>query len=354
MITKQIYIAMKKYDLIYVYRLQKYIINCNETKIMLINKIFCDLIFYYSHCNKIKLLIKNINKNDILHSLILKKSQNHQFNHIFIEYIKQHLIYISIEPTWIAKISKKSMKLISNTQLKSNLSSFRKKNSKYFLTKIIIKKLNSYSYINKSISKWLYKNIHLNLSNIYHLKYKEYIVKQKVNALRFIAKTSRSLYSLINKIIINDKYWDIFSYTRKIKSIWKTVDYIKIVILQTNLMNNRLFKIFNTIFKQLLYRKTCKDSNKINVFHNNNLINKVKFLYTYYYYDFISFISIDLIESCNKLVNCFAYTLNKKQMNQNSSKSRYLYKLKSINQLLNEFIYFCNLEYFYQYSELDK
>nr|YP_010618676.1 hypothetical protein orf376 [Rhodomelopsis africana]WAX02689.1 hypothetical protein orf376 [Rhodomelopsis africana] len=350
MITKQIYIAMKKYDLIHVYQLQKYMINCNETKVMLINKIFCDLILYYSNCNKIKLLIKKINKIDIFYSLILTKSQSNQFSYIVIEYIKQDLIYISTEPTWIAKISKKSTKFINNTQLKHNLNLYKKINNNYFLTAIVMKKLSSYNYINKSISKWLYKNICLNLSKIYNLKYKEYIVENRFNILKLISRTSKCLYFLINKIIINDIYWYIFNHVRKSNSICKIINDKIIVLLHTNSIVNKSLKTFNAIFKQLLYRKTHRSSNVINVFNNDiSLLNKFKFLYTYYYYNIDRFISINLIEGCNQLVNCFTYMLRKKQISQNSSKYQYIYKLNFINKLLNKLIYFCNIEYFYQY-----
>nr|YP_009393292.1 hypothetical protein [Symphyocladiella dendroidea]ARW61854.1 hypothetical protein [Symphyocladiella dendroidea] len=350
MITKQIYIAMKKYDLIYVYKLQQYIMNCNEFKIMLVNKMFCDLILHYDNCNNMKCLIKQINRLDILKSLITKKSQSYQMNSIIIEYIKQDLIYKSIEPTWTAKISKKLTKFINKTQLANSVSSYHTVNNKCFLTNIIIKKLSSYNYINKSISIWLYHNVYLNLSKIHNLKYKKYIIESKNNKLEVVTQASECLYLLINQIIINDAYWYTFNHIRKINSVWKAIDNVEIIILDNT---NNLVQTFNIIFKHLLYRKTYKGFIKINVF-DNNILNKVKFLYKYYYSYIISFISFGLIENCNKLMNCFNYILIKKQINQNLNKSEYIYSLKLINQILNKYIYFYNIEYFYQYTELGK
>nr|YP_010619645.1 hypothetical protein orf375 [Tayloriella tenebrosa]WAX03658.1 hypothetical protein orf375 [Tayloriella tenebrosa] len=355
MITKQIYLAMKKYDLNYVYQLQKYIINCNETKVMLINKILCDLILYYSNCSNIKLLIRHINKLDILSSLIVKRLQSHQVNRVIIEYLKQDLIYTSIQPTLTAKISKKLTNFFNNTQLKNNISFYNKVSKKYFLTKIVIKKLGSYNYINKSIRIWLYKDICLNLSKIYNLKYKSCIIEKKIDVFKLITTTSKSLYFLINKILINDLYWYIFNYVRKKDSIWKVIDDVKVVIFTNDVMVNTLFKTFNTMFQQLLYRKTYKGFHRINVFNDNkNIVKKVKFLYKYYYSHIISFISLNLIENCNKLINCFTFTLIKKQNNQNLHKYEYIYKSLLINELLNKYIYFYNIEYFYQYTESAK
>nr|YP_010619450.1 hypothetical protein orf350 [Xiphosiphonia pinnulata]WAX03463.1 hypothetical protein orf350 [Xiphosiphonia pinnulata] len=350
MITKQIYMAMRKYDLTYVYKLQQYIINCNEIKIMLINKIFCDLILYYNNCRNIKLLIGQINKLDILSSLVIKKSQSYQVNNIIIEYIKQSLIYKSIEPTWTAKVSKKLIKFINNTQLKNSVSSYKKVNNKYFLTKIVINKLGSYNYINKSISIWLYKNVCLNLSKIHNLKYKEYISENKNSELKFITKTSECLYFLINNIIINDIHWYTFNYIRKKDKTCKIINDNRIII---SYDVNKLLKIFHTMFKELLYRKTYQGFVKINVF-DNNILNKVKFLYQYYYFCITSLISLSLIENCNKLINCFNYVLIKKQINQSLNKRKYIYSFRLINQQLNKSVYFCNIEYFYKSIELPK
>nr|YP_009399490.1 hypothetical protein [Dictyomenia sonderi]ARW69096.1 hypothetical protein [Dictyomenia sonderi] len=349
MIKKQLYIAMKKYNLIRVYQLQQYIINCNEAKLMLINKIFRNLILYYSNCKNIKLLINNINKLDILSSLIVKKLHSNQLNYIVIEYVKQNLVYISIEPTWTAKISKKLTEFIKTTRLQNSLSTSSKTNEKYFLTTIVIKKLGSYNYINKSISKWLYKNVCLNLSKIYNLKYKEYVLESRINALTLITKNSECLYMLINKVVINDLYWHIFNYARISSNFCKEIDNTQLVILDNNQIINNLLKTFNIILKKLLYRKTDKGFNKINTF-NNNVLNKLKFLYQYYYLHLISFIFIDLIERCNKLVNCFTYILIRKQISTTAIKSKYIYKLKIMNQILNQFIYFCNIKHFYKHA----
>nr|YP_010619839.1 hypothetical protein orf350 [Symphyocladia marchantioides]WAX03852.1 hypothetical protein orf350 [Symphyocladia marchantioides] len=346
MITRQIYIAMKKYDLTYVYQLQQYIINCNEIKIILINKVFCDLMLFNHNYSNMKYLIKQINKLDLLNSLVIKKSRSHEVNNIIAEYIKQGLIYKSIKPTWTAKISKRLINLINNTQLKNNANAYYKANNKHFLTKIIIKKLSSYNYINKSISLWLYKNIYSNLSKIHNLKYKKYVIESNNNGLKSTIKTSRCLYFLINKVILNDTYWYIFNYIKKTNNIWKVTNNIEKVILHNT---NKLIKIFSMIFKSLLYRKTHQGFIKINIF-DNSMLSKTKFLYKYYYSYIISFISFNLIESCNKLMNCFNYALLKKQINHNLNKFEYFYSLKLINQTLNQHVYFCNVKYFCQYN----
>nr|WGH13728.1 hypothetical protein [Lophurella pseudocorticata] len=336
MITKQIYKAMKKYDLIYVYKLQKYLINCNEARVVLMNKILYSLKLYYNNCNNIKLLIKDINKLNLLHSLFITTSQ---IDSSFFEQIKQNLIYMSIKPTWTAKVAKYSTQLISIIPLNYFLNTHKNINSNYFLSKIIIKKISCYNYTNKSINQWLNKNICLNL------EYIQCINKSTSNQSKLNTNVLECLYSLIDKIIENDLFWYKFNCIRSNKNFFKITNNNIIIKLNSCKKQYTTMSTFNTIFKQLLYRKTYKKFNKINIFNNRKkLLNNIKSLYKNYYFSFVVFISINLIESCNKIINYFIYMLVKKQIiNYNHA-----YKLKKINKLLNKFVYFCNVQYLYK------
>nr|YP_010851006.1 hypothetical protein QQP86_pgt015 [Aphanocladia stichidiosa]WGH13921.1 hypothetical protein [Aphanocladia stichidiosa] len=329
MITKQIYKAMKKYDLIYVYKLQKYLINCNETKVVLINKIFHSLQLYYNNCNNVKLLIKDINKLNLLHSLFITTPQ---IENSFFEEIKQNLIYISIKPTWTAKVAKYSTQLISIIQLNYLLNTHKSINSNYFLSKIIIKKISCSNYTSKSINQWLSRNIYLNLECINKSRYKQ-------------SKSSGCLYSLINKIMKNDLFWYKFKYIRNSTNFF-TITSNKIIIkLNSCKKQNTTIDTFDLIFKQLLYRKTYRNFHKINIYNNyKKLLNNIKLLYKYYYYTSTRFISLDLIKNCNKIINYFIYTLGKKQIITYDD----TYQLNRINQFLNQFIYFCNVQHLYK------
>nr|YP_009398030.1 hypothetical protein [Gredgaria maugeana]ARW67216.1 hypothetical protein [Gredgaria maugeana] len=335
MITRQIYIAMKKHELIYVYQLQKYLINCHESKIMLINKILCNLKVYYNNSNQIKLLIKKINKLNLLYSLFIKTSLSYSS---FFEQIKQSLIYISLKPVYIAKIAKSIKKFINITQDDHLLNNDNQIYSKFFLTKIVIKKLGCYNYINKSIGKWLYNNVCINLSKMYNLEYVKYITNNKISNLEFDKINLEYLYILFNKIMINDLVWYKFNDIRK---------NIHFFCVNNDNTRDKFFTLFNIMFKRLFYRKTYKNINKINIFNNKKkLLNYVKLLYLDYYSSFISFISVNFIENCNKMINYFIHILTKKQR----KKYQYNYQLKLINQLINRFIYFCNIYDGYQYT----
>nr|YP_010850412.1 hypothetical protein QQP83_pgt015 [Lophurella caespitosa]WGH13129.1 hypothetical protein [Lophurella caespitosa] len=336
MITKHIYKAMKKYDLIYVYKLQKYLINCNEGKVVLIKKNLYNLQLYYNNCTNIKLLIKNINKIDLLHSLFITRSQ---IDSSFFEQIKQNLIYISIKPTWKAKIAKHSTQLIDIIPLNYLLNTHENIKSNFFLGKIIIKKISCYNYTNKSISQWLNKNIYLNL------EYMQYINNNRFSQSKFDTNVIECLYSLIGKIVENDLFWYQFNCIRSSKNFFKITNNKTIIKLKHCKKQNITISNFNLIFKQLLYRKTYENFNKINIFNNQTkLLNNIKSLYKNHYYSSLIFISLDLTKSCNKIINYFIYTLGKKQI----INYYYAYKLKIINQLLNKFIYFCNIQYLYK------
>nr|YP_010851401.1 hypothetical protein QQP88_pgt015 [Echinothamnion hookeri]WGH14322.1 hypothetical protein [Echinothamnion hookeri] len=330
MITKQIYIAMKKHDLIYVYKLQKYLINSNEAKVVLINRIFYNLQLYYNNCINIKSLIQDINKIDLFYSLFITRSH---INSLFFEQIKQSLIYISIKPTLTAKIAKNLNQLISITPLNYLLNTHKNINSNYFLSKIIIKKISCYSYINKSISQWLNKNICLNLSTVYDLKY---INNNTIKQSESNTQASECLYILLSKVMVNDLFWYKFNCIRSNKIVIRSNSYK---------ITDETVNLFNIIVKQLLYTKTYKKFHKISFFNNNKkLLTNVKSLYINYYFSFVIFISLDLITSCNQIINYFIYTLGKKQIISYD----HLYKLKKINQLLNKFVYFYNIRYFYE------
>nr|WGH12740.1 hypothetical protein [Echinothamnion sp.] len=341
MITKQMYIAMKKYDLIYVYQLQKYIINCSEAKIVLMDKILCNLKLYYNNCTNIQLLIKNINKLDVLQSLFITQSPLYSS---FIEQIKQNLIYISIKPIWTSKIIKSLANFTGTIKLDFLCNNDKYVNNRSFLTKAMIKKLGCYNYINKSISKWFYNNVYLNLSKIYSSQYVEYITKSKNNESKLNKQNSESLFILLNRIIINDLSWYKLNCFRKNYSSFAIANNEFIIISNRNKMIN-LLKIFSISLKHLLYRKTYKQFNKLNLFNNKNqLLNKIKSLYINYYFSIPSFISLNFIESCNEIVNYFTGLIIHKKLNV----YYYLYKLQPINQLLNKFIYFCNIYALYQ------
>nr|WGH12932.1 hypothetical protein [Echinothamnion sp.] len=344
MITKQIYIAMKKYELIYVYQLQKYLINCHESKIILINKLLYNLKIYYNNSTEVKLLIKKINKLDLLYLLLIKTSLSYNS---FVEQIKQSLIYISLKPVCVAKITKSLEKFIDIKQFNYLLNSYKQIDNKYFLTKIVIKKLGCYNYTNKLISKWLHDNLCINLSKMYQLEDVKYIVNSKITKSKYKKINLEYLHTLFNKMVINDLSWYKFNLIRKNFYFLDATNQNFITVSNNYNKIDKLLVLFNIIFKRLFYRKTYKNFNKINIFNNKNkLLNYVKLLYVNYYSSFTSLISLTLTEKCNKMINYFIFILIKRQL----SKYKYNYQLKLLNKLLNRFIFFCNVYQTYKYT----
>ena len=123
-IMKQIFIASKKNNLIYVYKLQNYLLNCNEIKVLLIDQILLKITLYYTSYKNIQLLVKSINKFRLLYTIFTKIPKKSGTFYIIVEHIKQTLICLSIKPSWNARIPKCRYKL--NQQSILNLSTYFK------------------------------------------------------------------------------------------------------------------------------------------------------------------------------------------------------------------------------------
>nr|YP_009393501.1 hypothetical protein [Bostrychia simpliciuscula]ARW62063.1 hypothetical protein [Bostrychia simpliciuscula] len=341
MIQKQIYNATKKYDLHYVHKLQNYLLNSNEGKVISIDKVLKDVCNYYYFYDKEVYLIETYKKFTILKFLFNINFFKTKINSIIIENIKQYLIYLCIEPEWKAKFSK-----VSNTN--SNFCKFHElkkyKSFKYIFTYTLISKLNLIKYIKQSIIKWLYNNFCTNLDNLYNIKIIKYKQKEiKTNNYTILSSLSNLLLNVVNL----DSVWYSF-YIKNINCILKytslsynTYSSNKIISLNYNLSLIYSIKLF-------LYNKNNFNKFKINTFINKNyLFTKSKNMIQNFYNNNLEYITFNLINYTNKAFNTTMYYWLKKTTKFNF----YSFKPKNVqmnNSSLNNYLYNYNINSYYK------
>lgn len=255
MIKKRIFLSSKKNDLQSVHKLQNYLINCNEAKIILVNKSISKLCLYYSNYQQINTNVSQLDKFKILKSIFTKKAHiNKTFNTLTKE-IKQSLIYCSIKPAFEARLSKQFYQLQNVNELPYSYLNCESLQNHNILIKSIAKKLTSYNYINNAISQWLYETNCFSLLNKYNLTYKTYFVRKNNNISSLLI--CASLFYLICEITTYDIYWYDF------------------VCYKTNF--SLLTKKNNTVFYSTRNDFYGKDSKKLDV-HSSLLMSNIQFI----------------------------------------------------------------------------
>jgi len=357
MIAKHIFIASKKHNLQFVYKLQNYILNSNEAKIFLLSKFLSQ--FTSNKCNytKAKYSISSLDKFEILQFLSVKNIQLSLTKANIIEQIKQHLVYLSIKPAWQARLAKCSdrfiHKLLSNTLTNTNLL------YNHLLIRDVIKKLKSYNYISKSIANWLYKTQCLNYKTLHNLNYTQCLSNnEKQNSWDTnLSINIVSLSMLISQIMLNDLCWYTFIIIKKnneyLKNSQKNVDFF---------LSCNYFKDYFTF-----------SSNSISFFYSKKKLINYKFAclsqirkallstifksYIESYFDVKNFVSIHDIKKQNQLVNNFLYSLVRKYAKISKSTFYTLMNRLNNNELVNKLILMVNFDKFYEffifYSDLN-
>lgn len=357
MIKKQIYLNSKKHNLINVHNLQKYLINCNEAKILLINKILARTYLYYQYHERSKFLIDNEQRFNLFASLFNQNDSNDKATNKITQHVKQHLICISINPTWKARLTKSTTNYFSICKLNShliednNIKYFNySKSSKYFLIRTIASKLKSSNYINKSITNWLNNQDCLDLSIVHNLQYSKYLNTLSSKFYQLITKTSCDLGTLFLKILLIDPFWSLFNSIKKEnKSKILLIYNLKYNCLKIN--NNYIYsdsQSLSDLIRLFLYRKNYCGQNKINSFINKeNLLSRVNKMCKQFYNINLNLIHISTITNCNKLTNNFIHHWTKKQSTIIPLPRVKVSKIQHINAYLNRYIYLCNTNNYY-------
>nr|YP_009398884.1 hypothetical protein [Cliftonaea pectinata]ARW68020.1 hypothetical protein [Cliftonaea pectinata] len=333
MIQNQIYLASRKYNIAQLYKLQQYLLNSNEAKVMCLNLVIQEIYHYYYSNNNENYILKNDNKLLILKYIFNVNYMSNKVYTIVIEYIKKNLIYLCINPEWKAKF-------IYNSNFQINTSNYRLYPMKCFsyinknyLINLATYKLKSFSYIKELIKKLLNYNHHTNFSVSYNLKCN--IKKNKI-----INYTNlNNLYKLFINVLKIDACWYLFALNKN-KSIelkyhffmnrYKSIEYKKkpyLYIMKSLLYNKKYFS-----FKLKSSLKTYDLLFRIS--HNVYLYYKSRFLFT----------SIKTIYIINKFLNITIFQWLKKKNKSN------FYILNIINTSINNYILNYNIYYLNIYN----
>nr|YP_009654351.1 hypothetical protein [Pleurostichidium falkenbergii]QCH39638.1 hypothetical protein [Pleurostichidium falkenbergii] len=350
MVTKQIYLSAKSNNLTYVHKLQKYIINCNEAKILFIHRFCYQISSYYNSCNAIDRLMLNINMFDLLKSLFSKSLSKFSLKNLIRDYIKQSLIHLSIKPTYTARTVHDLIKLINQKLLYQLFNTCINTKINILLNKTIVKKITCCNHVNKSINQWLNNGMCLNFVKVYDLKYRKLFTKQKDCQIRSKLETLNNLIILISKILYNDRYWYIFNFMRKEQQYFKITDTILLIEAKKIGTKSTISKTFKLLVNRIFYRNNRFGFKSINLFKTyTKLVNEIKSTYQYHLYDINTFISIPLTKICNNILNNILYVWLKRKIFTTTHTFHVIYSLKQVNNILNKFIYLYNLK---NYSDI--
>nr|QCI07322.1 hypothetical protein [Leiomenia cribrosa] len=301
-INEKIYVIQKK---IYQYsrdcnkqnlhRIQRYMMNSSDIKVLAIHKVLYSIEQYYLNNNKEKYIFNNIDKVLIYETLFNRVVCNIKFS-LVLNKIKQYIIYLCISPEWEARLEpiyrlKHNMQIeyyfierlskFLSLQIKTNIK-YTNRNCtnhslihKFINTDYVINKMQSLTDINLYIKYWaknqsyiesLYKISNIDNSNICVL-----------------------FNQLINRIIYNGLQW------------------LNMIELQNYIKNFNLFKeifvCFNKNFHSWIY-------------HNYILYKKICLNNILIFYRFISFnyISDNRLININKNIAC-SYLIHKENNN---------------------------------------
>nr|YP_009394320.1 hypothetical protein [Leptosiphonia brodiei]ARW62882.1 hypothetical protein [Leptosiphonia brodiei] len=335
MLVNQVYIETKKHNLKRVYRLQNYIMNSVEMKVLILKKVMTKIYsLYYSNKKKDKASF-----NQFVFQFLRYKSyedNKNDKNHFIIKkLIKHNLIYFCTKPLFTARLSK-----YFNQEKNLYFSSYiisKRKYYYYLKNKYIDKKIILPDYIKNNLVYIINKVDYLDLCKPCKSKY--FISRGKYNYFTHVhnLKNLNCFTEIVNQIILPDLNWYYFNTIKKDKSakkLKKSSGYIKTKIsclsksfkfhLKRRFLINK-FKLSYYIFINLKY---------------NYLISKINYLYCNWFDSIDHFVNIQIFSSFNLLMNQVLNFNTTKVMPHVVSYKTSVYK---INSLLNKSVYIFNL-----------
>lgn len=333
MIQKQIYSAAKAYNLVYMNKLQEYLLNSSEAKIVSIKQIL-KKIYNYNTTNYKKFIIFKF-----LFNIQFFKTE---IDSTIVEQVKQYLVNLCIEPEWKSKFTKQLFKNPNTNKfsllIKNNLSKFnfieQYKLNKYLLNKVLVFKLKSHKYITQSIKNWFYKSYLINC-NLELKKYTKISIKNYPISSNFLL--------LFFMIMSMDFQWYFF-HVRHVKFMLKYINLGQDNVLQninTNILLINLIKLF-------LYHKNNLNQWRINtLISKRNIFTKSKQILQKYYKNKLQFIPVTLIKYNNSLLNRVLYYWLKKVCKINNFCLLTYQNAKTNNYFINNYIYNYNIYKYY-------
>jgi len=296
LLQKKIYKASEECDQKKVYKIQNYLINCSEVKLIAIEYVCKSIINYYINYNKERYYINDKEKESIFNYLLKKENILHDNIRYILEKINQYILYLCIKPEWEAKFEP----VFQSSIYKIEIYNFHKRLIKFFTRKVLLKSYTKYgnhlySYINNKyidIDYYINKISSLNYVNAkikIWLNY-QYFSEESNNIIPEINVVSfnyqNNLYRILQKILYTGIEWYnlnciqrdsrsfyIFRYQRVfyLENNWININYTY------NLSNNNFLNIFTIILEalglntnKLKFLSIC--SNKYNLYFFNYCI----------------------------------------------------------------------------------
>lgn len=344
MVQKQIYIAAKKHNIYYVYELQKYLINSNEAKLILIKDIIDRTNIHYMYSKNSYICsgrIRIYKAVEVVFYKYLLFSTN--LSTLNVE-IKKKLLYLSILPVYKAKLKREISKSLVNDNYHkvcsvhgvSNM--FNKCNNIPFhnnFIQIIMNKLQSSKPMSRLIINLLYSGYIYSSFTISNINFQQCLIS-KPNKVKNLFISSYSLIDLILNILFLDKSWFFFkaqlkkSNTKNLKmSVYKSIISHENDI-RLGISDQIIFFIYDKIHNKFRLIKILNYRNKF----TDNLVK----IYLTYCKESQKFLSFNLVKNCHKFINVLLYTYQKRVNNFNDIK-----KIINTNYSVNLYINYYNI-----------
>nr|WMP11817.1 Group II intron reverse transcriptase maturase protein [Laurencia australis] len=341
MVQKQIYIAAKKHNIYYVYELQKYLINSNEAKLVLIKNIIDKANIYWIYAKNYDLssdknmIYKTIDV--IFHNYLLISKNLLTLN---IE-VKNKLLYLSILPVCKAKLKDNIFQFFVNSNdhrfcsvygisnLFNNCNNIKLNNN---FIQIIINKLQSSKSINRLIIDFLYSGY---IHSSFNVNFQQCLIS-KTNEIKNLFISSYSLINLIFNILFLDKSW--FFFKTQLKKI--NTQNLKRNVYKSMIgnVNNVRLEIINQV-SSFIYDRIHNKFRLIRKFnYRNKFIDHLISIYLKYCKESKEFLFLNLIKKYNEFINVLLYTYQKKMNNFNAIK-----KIINLNHYVNLYINYYNI-----------
>nr|ARW68687.1 hypothetical protein [Palisada sp.] len=346
MIQKQIYVATKKYNIYYVYELQKYLINSNEAKLISIKDII-DLKFvnYIESLNHKSYIYEcrnyDINKTLFNKYLLLQNSWL-----IINQKVKQNLVYLSTLPMCKAKLKEKIFRFFMMYQ-STYFSYFNIRLNKFRFTKIIINKLQASKYIKKSTLNWVFSEDIYIWFTVVNISFQQCLI-YKLDEFKTLYIGSRNLFSFMSGILFLDRCWYCFRVQLKkyrTKNLKKTV--YGFLTYSSNIHINRQYINITKQLKVFLHQRKQKRFNTINILsYKNKFIDNLLRAYLITNRRSKNFIFYNSAKFYNQFLNLFLYNYHKKRNYANIINMQNT-KILKLNYSINLYIYYYNIVNFY-------
>lgn len=199
-LQKNIYKASKVNNLKVLYKLQEYILNCNDAKLVAVQKVSEHIFQDYINNNKDKYILNDKDKTIIYNMLFKQYIYDRHINYI-VQKVHYYLVYLCLKPEWEAKILAYRSNIVKQTEI-YNVRCLSGSILNKCTNLCIINKKNVYSHYRICC---IYKYININL------------IKNNIQALtsirRYICQSlnNQQLLEVLNlNTILNPKSWNTY------------------------------------------------------------------------------------------------------------------------------------------------